>query len=206
MESGSSSLIQTMGACLYLDEDAEDFLILPPSHLSGDMSASDLLLCMWSCLSYFWPLGMTLFTFLSMSVKWAFWGVSQDDREARLKPTNCYEDDGEKNKRFKLEVMLELMNSTPSFLWKENYSFWNNWSMSLKKKKPPFRHLFIWQYISARQSCSCWGTEVKKKKKRIFVLTELISGFWEKENPTWYPNKVSRGCGIAASTISTVWI
>lgn len=24
-----------MGACLYLDEDADDFLILPPSHLSG---------------------------------------------------------------------------------------------------------------------------------------------------------------------------
>lgn len=41
MESGSSSLVhlctplQTMGACLYLDEDADDFLILPPSHLSG---------------------------------------------------------------------------------------------------------------------------------------------------------------------------
>ena len=53
-----------------------------------------------------------------MSVKWAFWGISQEDREVRLKPTNCYEDDGEKNKRLKLEMMLELMNSTPSFLWK----------------------------------------------------------------------------------------
>lgn len=51
-----------------------------------------------------------------MSVKWAFWDVSQEDREARLKPANCYEDDGEKNKRLKLKVMLELMNSTPSFL------------------------------------------------------------------------------------------
>lgn len=36
-------------------------------------------------------------------------GVLQEYREARVKPTNHYEASGEKNKLFKLEMMLELM-------------------------------------------------------------------------------------------------